>query len=64
MPHLSGKEVFDQLRQINPDVKIIVSTGYAKEELLQPLLDRRANGFLSKPYKIQELAEGVKSVIE
>jgi two-component system cell cycle sensor histidine kinase/response regulator CckA len=63
MPHLSGKEVFDQLRQINPDVKIIVSTGYAKEELLQPLLDRRANGFLSKPYKIQELAGGVKSAI-
>jgi two-component system cell cycle sensor histidine kinase/response regulator CckA len=64
MPHMSGEEVFDQLRQINPDVKIIVSTGYAKEELLHPLLNRRVNGFLSKPYKIQEFAEEVKSAIE
>lgn len=64
MPNLSGRDVFDRLRQINPDVKIIISTGYAKDELLQPLLDKRANGFLEKPYKLQELAEGIKNVIE
>jgi two-component system cell cycle sensor histidine kinase/response regulator CckA len=64
MPNLSGKEVFHQLRQINPDVKIIVSTGYAKEDIFQPLLDSRANGFLEKPYKIQELAEVINHVIE
>ena len=65
MPNLSGRDVFDRLRQItNPDVKIIISTGYAKDELLQPLLDKRANGFLEKPYKLQELAESINNVIE
>ena len=61
MPNLSGRDVFDRLRQINPDVKIIISTGYAKDELLQPLLDKRANGFLEKPYKLQKLAEGIST---
>ncbi|MEW6571798.1 MAG: ATP-binding protein [Nitrospirota bacterium] len=63
MPHVSGREVFDRLRQINPDVKIIVSTGYAKNELLQPLLAERATGFLEKPYKINAMAESIRNAI-
>jgi PAS domain S-box-containing protein len=63
MPKLSGKEVFDRLRQRDPQVKIIVSTGYAKEDLLQSLSNKRADGFLEKPYKIQEMAECIRGVL-
>lgn len=64
MPKLSGKEVFDRIRLIAPYAKIIFSTGYAKEEMLQPLSDRQADGFLKKPYKIQEMAECIQRVIK
>ncbi|NWF76082.1 MAG: response regulator [Nitrospirae bacterium] len=64
MPKLSGKEVFDRIRLIDPYAKIIFSTGYAKEEMLQPLSDRQANGFLKKPYKIKEMAECIQHVIK
>ncbi|HED00525.1 MAG TPA: response regulator [Proteobacteria bacterium] len=63
MPNLGGKEAFERLRQINPKVKVIISTGYAKDEILEPLLDKRADGFIKKPYKIQNMAQVVRSVI-
>lgn len=63
MPNLGGKEAFERLRQINPKVKVIISTGYAKDEVLEPLLDNRADGFIKKPYKIQNMARVVRSVI-
>ncbi len=64
MPRLSGREIFDRMRQIDPNVKIIVSTGYANEELIQPLSDKLADGFLKKPYKINEMAECIHKVIK
>jgi len=63
MPNLGGKEAFERLRQINPKVKVIISTGYAKDDILEPLLDNRADGFIKKPYKIQNMAQVVRSVI-
>lgn len=66
MPELGGKEVFERLKEINPEVQIIASTGYANEEILRPLLDGNKNmrGFLEKPYKIQEMAEGIKNALK
>lgn len=66
MPELGGKEVFERLKEINPEVKIIVSTGYANEEIIRPLLDENKNmySFLEKPYKIQEMAEGIKNALK
>lgn len=63
MPNLGGKEAFERLRQINPKVKVIISTGYAKDEVLEPLLDKKVDGFIKKPYKIQNMAQVVRSVI-
>ncbi|MDQ7838730.1 MAG: response regulator [Thermodesulfobacteriota bacterium] len=63
MPNLGGKETFERLRQINPDIKVVISTGYAKDGVLEPLLDKKANGFIKKPYKIQNMARVVRSAI-
>ncbi|MEW6068398.1 MAG: ATP-binding protein [Nitrospirota bacterium] len=64
MPILSGKEVFERLRQINPTAKILISTGYAKDEIIQPLLEKGAKGFLEKPYNIYGMAESVRKALE
>jgi two-component system cell cycle sensor histidine kinase/response regulator CckA len=63
MPNMGGREAFECLRQMNPNVKVIISTGYAKDEVLEPLLGEKADGFIKKPYKIQNMAQVVKSVI-
>ncbi len=63
MPNMSGIDVLRRLRLANENVKIIVSTGYAKEELLHAVMDMKPTGFLRKPYKVQEMADALSRAI-
>ncbi|MBF0280966.1 MAG: response regulator [Zetaproteobacteria bacterium] len=56
MPIMSGDECFLKLKQMNPDVKVILSSGYAENELQQQFFSHgRVDGYLSKPYKQEDL---------
>ncbi len=56
MPRMDGKDTFLALRQIDPDLRILVATGYSQHDHVQDLLDRGAIGLLEKPYKLDVLA--------
>ncbi len=64
MPEMSGKEVADALRAINPDVKIIITSGYSEEEVTSKLGTTRVAAFIQKPYRLQSLLSLVNSVME
>ncbi len=55
MPRMSGKETFQQLRQIQPDVKVILISGYAEEEAKNRFEAEGLVGFLQKPFVRAEL---------
>ncbi len=55
MPKMSGVEAFRELIRIKPDVKVILSSGYTEDVLLQSFPDRRPAGVLHKPYKMEAL---------
>lgn len=55
MPGLSGQETLRQLRQINPAIKVILSSGYSEEEITKEF--DYAKDFLQKPYNIDRLIE-------
>ncbi|HEY5672386.1 MAG TPA: ABC transporter substrate-binding protein [Malonomonas sp.] len=59
MPELNGRDTFLALRQINPDVQVILSSGFSNEGDIQNLLDLGVAAFIGKPFKQQELAEQV-----
>jgi two-component system, cell cycle sensor histidine kinase and response regulator CckA len=63
MPEMSGKEVLDALREINPGVKIIISSGYSQEEMLKKIGLAKVSGFIQKPYRIQSLLTMVHEVL-
>ncbi len=63
MPEMSGKEVADCLHQINRDVKIIITSGYSKEEVTNKLGAAKVSGFIQKPYRLQSLLKIVDSVL-
>jgi CheY-like chemotaxis protein len=50
MPGLSGEETLDQLRKLNPDVNVVISTGYTEREVALRMSGKRIAGFLPKPY--------------
>ncbi len=63
MPHLSGRDTLRRLIAINPDVRVLLASGYSAESL--PAADREhVLGFISKPYRAQELAHLVRSALD
>jgi signal transduction histidine kinase/CheY-like chemotaxis protein len=64
MPGMSGEETFRALRAIRPDVKVLLSTGYAPDEAAQKFTEDGLAGFLRKPYDPDELAREVQRIIE
>ncbi|PKN71098.1 MAG: hypothetical protein CVU52_08770 [Deltaproteobacteria bacterium HGW-Deltaproteobacteria-10] len=63
MPGMQGSEVFDRLRQINPQVRILLSSGYSLNGEAQAIINRGCNGFIQKPFRLQELAGKVREVL-
>jgi signal transduction histidine kinase/CheY-like chemotaxis protein len=56
MPGMGGDECFSCLKEINPEVRAILSTGYGLNEQAQAVLDEGAVAFISKPYQINNLS--------
>jgi CheY-like chemotaxis protein len=64
MPVMGGVEALAQLRAINPDVKVILSSGYDEIEATQRFVGRKLAGFIQKPYRATELPEKIREVLK
>ena len=64
MPKLGGRETFLKLKEANPKVKALLSTGYSQNDRAQEILKSGVLGFLQKPYQAQELAAKVRTVLD
>jgi PAS domain S-box-containing protein len=63
MPGMSGIETFTALRKIEPNAKIILSSGYTEAEILQKMAGTSPTGFLQKPYQIDTIINTVKKYL-
>ena len=63
MPEMSGEMVFEEMLKINPDIKVIISSGYSEEDALKGILSR-AKAYISKPYKAKQLIDAVRAVLD
>jgi len=57
MPHLDGEQTFRELRLLNPDIKVIISSGYNEHEVTQKFVGKGLTGFIQKPYRLQMMRE-------
>jgi CheY-like chemotaxis protein len=64
MPRMSGPELFAQLKEMNPGVRVIVSSGYSHDQEGQRMLRHGCLGYLQKPYNIESLNQMVRSVLD
>jgi CheY-like chemotaxis protein len=64
MPIMGGKQTFDVLRTINPNVRIVIITGYGREGVDPSAFSSPVNGFLQKPFQIELLATTIRSVLD
>ncbi|MBP7592662.1 MAG: PAS domain S-box protein [Chloroflexi bacterium] len=59
MPNMNGSETLQALQQINPDVRVLMSSGYSEAETNNRLNGRATVGFLQKPYTLNRLVDEI-----
>ena len=64
MPGMGGGETFDRLREIDGDVKVILSTGYSIEGKAKEIMNRGCRGFIQKPFTMEELSRKVHEALD
>jgi CheY-like chemotaxis protein len=64
LPVMDGDAVFDELRALNPDVTVVLSSGFAEQSKLGAMLAQGLKGFIPKPYTAEKLLEQVRSTID
>ena len=64
MPKISGSEVYDKLKEINPQVKVLLSSGYSVDGQATEILKRGCNGFIQKPFNMEELSRKVNEILD
>ena len=64
MPKLGGGKTYDRLKTINPDIKVVLSSGYSIDGEAQEIINRGCNGFIQKPFTLKELSSKVREVLD
>ena len=63
MPGLSGWETLAELRRLNPQVQVLLSSGYSQGEVWASMEDEEGIAFVQKPYRSQELLAAVRAIL-
>jgi CheY-like chemotaxis protein len=64
MPNMGGGEAYDRMKEINPDVKVLLSSGFSIDGEATEILKRGCDGFIQKPYRMNELAEKIREILD
>jgi len=64
MPDMSGSETFVWLKGINPDVKVLLSSGYSIDGKATEILNQGCKGFIQKPFKMIELSKKLRDILD
>ena len=64
MPGMDGCEVFDRLKKIKPEIKIIIFSGCIDQYSIDELSKRNFSDYIEKPFKLKELSEKIEEVLE
>jgi two-component system, cell cycle sensor histidine kinase and response regulator CckA len=64
MPGLGGGETFDCIKTIDPNIRVLLSSGYSLKGEAKEILDRGCNGFIQKPYTLAQLSEKLNEIAE
>jgi CheY-like chemotaxis protein len=64
MPQMGGGETFDRIKKIKPDVKVLLSSGYSINGQASEILSRGCDGFIQKPFNLQNLSQSLRTILE
>jgi CheY-like chemotaxis protein len=63
MPDMGGGETYDHLKVINPQIKVLLSSGYSIDGQAQEIMERGCNGFIQKPFDVKQLSAKMRKIL-
>jgi two-component system, cell cycle sensor histidine kinase and response regulator CckA len=64
MPHMDGEEAYREMRRVDPEVKVIMTSGYNEQDVSQKFVGKKLAGFLQKPYTLSALGREARKILE
>jgi len=64
LPKVSGDAVFEQIRKVRPGMAVLLISGFKRDPRIADLIARGCDGFLNKPYSIEELANAIRATLD
>jgi two-component system cell cycle sensor histidine kinase/response regulator CckA len=64
MPKQGGRETFLELKKIDPQVRVLFSTGYSQNEKVNEIMSLGVKGFIQKPYQVRDLLAKVRDILD
>jgi len=64
MPDLSGRDVFARLKEMNPGVRVILSSGYSMDGQAKEIMDQGCRGFIQKPFSLNNISQKIREVLD
>ena len=63
MPHLDGEETYRELRGVDPQVRVLLMSGYNEQEAVARFVGKGLAGFIQKPFSIEDLKTSLRSIL-
>jgi DNA-binding NtrC family response regulator len=64
MPGMDGADVFQTLKRINPEVKVILASGYVMNKQIAAMIEQGCRAFMPKPFRLEDLSAIVRKVLD
>jgi two-component system cell cycle sensor histidine kinase/response regulator CckA len=64
MPGMDGEATYDSLKKVNPELRVILSSGYSKNEQAKAILEKGCQAFIQKPFSISDLSMTIRQVLD
>jgi len=64
MPDMGGREAYDRLKAINPNVKVLLSSGYSIDGQATEILNRGCDAFIQKPFSVKGLSGQIRGILD
>jgi PAS domain S-box-containing protein len=62
MPGTDGGKVFDCIRKMNPEIPVLLSSGYAVNGQADKILNKGCKGFIQKPFTVSQISEKIREI--
>ncbi len=64
MPGVDGAKAYDQIKEINPEVKALLASGYGITSQVNSILEKGCNGFIQKPFNMRGLSQKIRKILD